>query len=76
MKLEKAVTRAQTLRDLWKMDIHIMNELDELNEYFGENYFCVIDINLYIYIHHSNTKNQKVYYTAQYYSNPTYSILT
>lgn len=65
MNLGEAITKSQKLRDLWKMDVHVLNEEDELDEHFDDDYFCVIDINLYIYVRHEYCKNHKVYYTAQ-----------
>lgn len=67
MNLGEAIIRAQHLRDLWRMDVHVMNELQEPEEDFDDNYFCVIEINLYIYVHHDHCANRKVYYTAQNY---------
>jgi hypothetical protein len=52
------------LRDLWRMDVHVFNEIGEIDEDFDDEFFCVIDINLYVYIHHDLCKNAKVYYTA------------
>lgn len=65
MKLEEAITKSQKLRDLWKMAVHVFNEVDEVDEDFDDEFFCVIDINLYIYVRHDYCKNHKVYYTAQ-----------
>lgn len=67
MKLVEAITKSHKLRDLWKMDIHILNECDEEDQEFDDNYICVIDINLHIYVRHEYTKNQKIYYIAQNY---------
>ncbi len=64
MKLEEAVIKAQHLRNLWKMEIHVMNNKNENDIDFDDEYFCVIEINLYIYIKHNYSKNNKVYYTA------------
>ncbi len=65
MNLGEAIIRSQTLRDLWQMEVHVLNDMNEDEEDFDEKYFCVIDINLYIYVHHNYCKNRKVYYTAQ-----------
>jgi hypothetical protein len=62
MSLKEAITKSHELRDLWGMDVHVMNEQVEEVKQFNENYICVIDINLYIYTHH--LINSKVYYTA------------
>lgn len=65
MKLKKAIYRAQYLRNLWKMEVHVMNNSNEDDLKFNEDFFCVIDINLYIYVKHEYIKNHKVYYSAQ-----------
>lgn len=69
MKLLEAITKSHDLRDLWKMNIHVLNDIAEDEEDFDDNFFCVIDINLYIYVQHGYGKNQKVYYTAYNYQN-------
>lgn len=68
MKLERAIHRAQYLRNLWKMEVHVMNNNDEQEINFNEEFFCVIDINLYIYVKHEHIENHKIYYTAQNFS--------
>lgn len=67
MKLGEAIIKAQKHRDLWKMDVHVLNECEENTDDFDDNFICVIDINLYIYIRHDYCKNQKIYYIAQNY---------
>lgn len=56
------------------MDVHVLNEIEEREEDFDDNYICVIDINLYIYVKHDYCKNHKIYYTAQNYQWLTYNI--
>lgn len=71
MKLGEAIIKSKKFRDLWIMDVHVLNELEEGSEEFDENYICVIDINLYIYVKHDYCKNHKIYYTAQNYQSLT-----
>jgi len=64
MSLEEAITRSEKLRATWGMDIHVMNDTPEGEENFERGYFCVLDINLYIYTRHNYSKNHKVYHST------------